>query len=250
MIFSSYYIKNILSLVKLLACRGVAEQRRIKRSINSFFSLIELLVVISIIAILSSLLLPALKQAKGKSSELACKNNLKQFGLANQMYINDNDGTIPFSTTDKKLWDYQLMPYLNYTQDVQQAKLINSYSVFHCPSATIKATTTTPLYMCKGYAYNLYMAATTSTYRIASKFNKPGNTLTMLDASKAGNYPQEGYTFSNFGNTPNFTDYLNCSAYTALRHSQKVNVLFLDGHAALNDVSPTSWGFKPDSVEW
>jgi prepilin-type N-terminal cleavage/methylation domain-containing protein len=109
-----------------------------KRNVEAF-TLIELLVVIAIIAILASLLLPALARAKESGRRAACKNNLHQTGVAMQIYTQDNNNLLPdlryspYTATPPTavgLWAWDIST--NFTD--QMIYNGGSQNVFYCPS--------------------------------------------------------------------------------------------------------------------
>jgi prepilin-type N-terminal cleavage/methylation domain-containing protein/prepilin-type processing-associated H-X9-DG protein len=119
------------------------------------FTLVELLVVIAILAILASLLLPALSHAKSAAHSAKCKSNLGQLGIALQIYVSDHQSYPPKDDfgNDMKLW----FDYLNEAITSSDRSLRLSQhgfaGVFRCPAHRLRPSRFLP-----SYGYNAWGA--------------------------------------------------------------------------------------------
>ena len=200
------------------------------------FSLIELLVVVSIIALLTSLLLPALGQAKKKVYEIQCVNNLKQLGTVSFLYINDYGGLPPYWNAATNMpWEQVFMDagYLRWSVSGSN-KVHTDGRWMYCPSWTPPGMLNSqgaPEVRSSIYGINVERAPVNGELAMVSKIRNPSATDVYADTIQIGS----GYQSYIYYCSP-------CNWKIHLRHARRANFWFFDGHVnSFNQNELTQW---------
>jgi prepilin-type N-terminal cleavage/methylation domain-containing protein len=213
------------------------------------FTLIELLVVIAIIAILAAVLFPVFARAREKARQSACLSNLKQMGVAIQMYTQDYDERVPMSADQLaqnagdgwlSFWFGKIQPY------------VKNQGIFNCPSSDIFkgnfASNTTYEYganSCVMVGWRTF--GWDSQNSICKGFDQ--GTLRLAEADEPSRVALLSDTAAWAGTPPRLqgTHHFQCWSGTSRVHSTGITLTFLDGHAkwSKRDSAITAYQINP-----
>lgn len=184
------------------------------------FTLVELLVVIAVIGILTSLLLPALAMGRERARGLVCQGNLKQIGMSVLMYANDHDDMIPSVFS----WSNDLPAYL---VPMTTARM----TVWTCPK----------LFSQNKYIFTYGMNGDATSWqtggvKLSTWFRNPSNTILFKDGgTETGEFPG-WYSLS--------VQYATGCLGSISLHCGGANYLFVDNHVKAlrpGEVSSSMW---------
>ena len=205
------------------------------------FTLIELLVVIAIIAILASMLLPALNKARNTAKRISCVNNMKTLGTAFQFYAGDYNDYIATPHMQNRIWDSQnlhwdckIAVYLNcpfrgaWPSDTPGSR--GNWALFHCPSDPVEFFMDgTKIRWKRSYSVPGLLAwgRNKKTGARLTELRAPSTTYLLLE----NDVSLHNFNLSGCGmHGGNGMALLPWKQFVGYVHDKTTNILFIDGH--------------------
>ena len=224
-----------------------------ERAAHGAFTLVELLVVVAIIALLAALLLPALARGKVSAHRLRCVSNLRQLGLAGQMYWDDHAGACfrysdGFTNGGQLYWFGWLGPGTEGARpfDASVGALypyLQGRGVELCPSLNyalshFKLKAAGAAY---GYGYNLCLSVSLGRPPVTlAQVARPVGTVFLADAAQVNVFQPPASPAHPLLEEFYYVSTNRIEATAHFRHGQRANAVFCDGHVAMEKPEPGS----------